>query len=95
MAEHRRITIIVKGKNTYDKWTLTQWIYEIKDILEEEYNIEISVQEETTNDEYPIIAVEGIDVYEGLPGEEGYLIEILKKVLDEILQRKTKQDMEI
>ncbi|ADI31573.1 hypothetical protein [Staphylothermus hellenicus] len=43
MAKNRRITITVKGKESYDKWTLIQWIYEIKDILEEEYSIEISV----------------------------------------------------
>lgn len=87
MVKRRRITIIVKGRKTYDKWTLMQWMHEIKDILENEYNIEIDVKEEITSNEHPVISIKNLDVYEGLPGEEGYLIEILKKALDEIIGR--------
>ncbi len=79
------IKITVKGKPTYERWTLVQWVLEIKDIIEWEYNIRLIVEEKDSFDELPVLCINDEEVLIGLPGEEGYLIEVLKKHLDRVL----------
>ncbi len=79
------IKIKVLGKPSYNKWTLHQWVLEIKDILENEYGIRLEIEVVDTIDEEPILMIEDDIVLEGLPGEEGYLIEIIKHNLDKLL----------
>jgi len=82
------VTIRVRGKRgDYWRFTMTSWLYEIKDILEQEYNIKIRIVEEDEDRNLPAILIGDIEVGEGVPGEEGYLIEVLKKALDKIIGR--------
>ncbi len=84
--------IVVKGRPDYNRWTLHQWILEVKDLLEEEYNVEIDVEVMNTSDDLPVLSINDVDVWIGLPGEEGYLIEIIKKFLEEKLGFKRSYD---
>ncbi|MCD6195995.1 MAG: hypothetical protein J7J82_04335 [Staphylothermus sp.] len=79
------IKLKILGRPSYNKWTLHQWVLEIKDILENEYGIHLEIEVVDTIDEEPILMIEDNIVLEGLPGEEGYLIEIIKHNLDKLL----------
>lgn len=81
----RVIKLKVLGRPSYNKWTLHQWVLEIKDILENEYGIRLEIEVFDTIDEEPILMIEDNIILEGLPGEEGYLIEIIKHNLDKLL----------
>lgn len=83
------IVLELKGRNNYIKWTLKQWFYEIKDLLENEYNTKLCLKDIESLDEDPSIEYRGEVVVVGLPGEEGYLIELLKKLLDRIIKART------
>jgi len=76
-----RVEIVVVGKPNYDRHTLVSWVNEIKDVIELECGIEVELNIEDTNDELPKLLINDIVVLEGLPGEEGYLIEVLKNAL--------------
>ncbi len=79
----RRVRVVVEGKPTYERWTLHQWLMEVKEIIEEEYDVEIIIDERDNSDPLPKFFVNDREVFHGLPGEEGYLIEILKHALEE------------
>jgi hypothetical protein len=89
MARENIVRICVKGRNTYEKWTLKQWVYEIKDLVEREYGVNIVVCDEESDSDLPILEINDKEVLIGLPGEEGYLIEIIKKVLDDLLGKRS------
>lgn len=55
------------------------WLLEIKGILEKELNESIHVEVIDGDSEDPEFYVDGYFIGSGVPGEEGYLIEILKK----------------
>jgi len=76
------IIITIRGRNNYLRWTLIQWFIEIKGIVENEYNIRLELKIIDSNEDYPVIMYRDRIVFEGLPGEEGYLIEILKKIVE-------------
>ncbi len=88
----RVIKLKVLGRPSYNKWTLHQWVLEIKDVLENEYGIHLEIEVVDTIDEEPILMIEDDIVLEGLPGEEGYLIEIIKHNLDKLLEEKNKAE---
>ncbi len=90
----RVIKLKVLGRPSYNKWTLYQWVLEIKDILENEYCIHLEIEVVDTIDEEPILMIEDNIVLEGLPGEEGYLIEIIKHNLDKLLVKEKNKDGE-
>ena len=90
----RVIKLKVLGRPSYNKWTLHQWVLEIKDILENEYGIHLEIEVVDTIDEEPILMIEDNIVLEGLPGEEGYLIEIIKHNLDKLLVKEKNKDEE-
>lgn len=82
----RRFKIRVQGKRgDYWRYTVSSWLKEIKDILEQEYHILLEVIEEDADLELPRIFVENELVLEGVPGEEGYLLEALKRVFDKLI----------
>ncbi|MCD6301241.1 MAG: hypothetical protein J7L82_04140, partial [Staphylothermus sp.] len=87
--QKRVVRLRVLGRPSYEKWTLHQWVLEVKDILEEVYNVKIEIEEIDTIDEEPTLVVEDKVVLVGLPGEEGYLIEILKYNFDKLLRENT------
>lgn len=85
MERMRTITISIRGKDNYLRWTLIQWFYEVKDIIENEYGLKLELKVVDSMDEYPVIMYGDKIVFEGLPGEEGYFIEILKRIVEEEL----------
>ena len=86
--ERRNIRIIVYGKNEdYYAYTIFQWLLEVKELLENEYGISIEAIRENVDFDVPILEVEGKLAFAGFPGEEGYLIEHVKKVLEEVLDK--------
>ncbi len=88
MVSKGEVTIRVIGRRgDYWRYTVVSWVKEVKDILEQEYNVRIKVVEEDGDVELPLIYVGDQLVLEGVPGEEGYLIEVLKKAFDDIIGR--------
>jgi len=85
----KEIVLIVKGRRG-DYWvkTLLMWLDEIRDILEQEYNVKLTFKfEEDTALELPIIlSPKGEIVFNEILEEPGYLIEYLKKYLDKIIE---------
>lgn len=82
------VIIRVAGrKGDYWRYTIVSWLYEVKDILEQEYGIRIRIIEEDEDRDLPAIYIGDQEIGEGVPGEEGYLIEILKKVLDRMVRK--------
>lgn len=57
--------------------TLLAWLRELREFLEGELEepLELSFREEDV--EHPILYVNGREAFRGLPGEEGYLIELV------------------
>ncbi|MCD6084564.1 MAG: hypothetical protein J7J20_03375 [Desulfurococcales archaeon] len=80
---------IVGRRESYWVYTVRQWLYEIKDIIEREVGEEVVIIESIGDNEYPILKVDGGVVGYGVPGEEGYLIEIIKHSIED-LKRKRK-----
>lgn len=80
----KQLMIIVAGKKgDYWKRTLTSWCYEIKELLEHEYNIRLIILDQEENCNLPRVYIDGMLVFEGVPGEEGYLIELLKIAIEQ------------
>ena len=84
-----RVVFVVRGKrNDYWRYTLYSWMLEVKDVLESEYDVAVEVLLEDSDIPLPIICDDrGNVVVSGVPSEEGYLIELLKKHLDRVLGR--------
>ncbi len=82
-----RILFRIAGRRNYLRWTLEQWFIEVKDILESEYGVTLDLEVVDGDSEYPIIMLGDKVLFEGLPGEEGYLIEVLKKAIEEVCSR--------
>ena len=82
------IIIKIKGRKNYWRYTIKSWCLEIKDLLEYEYNDKVTILEEDGDNELPQVYVNEIFVFEGVPREEGYLLELVKKVLDKIIENK-------
>ena len=57
----------------------------MRELLEGEYGVGIRVREEDEDCELPRVYVGGELAFEGVPGEEGYLIELLKLAVEERL----------
>ena len=73
------LRVVVKGRDNYWRFTLYSWVLEVKDLLEKELgeNLEVSIEDSDSED--PELYINGYFVGKGIPGEEGYLIEIVKK----------------
>lgn len=67
--------------DSYLKLTLVSWLNEVADFLRGELGLEIEVVEEEFNSDVPVVCLGDQVVLVGLPSEEGYLIEALKKAL--------------
>ena len=70
----------------YLGYTAYEWIREVRDILEEEHCVKIVTVKSPSGcgEGDPVVTVEGAVAVEGLPGEEGYLIEALKHALSRL-----------
>jgi len=78
---------VVAKRESYWRYTIAEWIKEVKDILEQEYGVKIEVVEEDCEDELPEVWVDDVFSFKGVPREEGYLIELLKISIEEKLRR--------
>ena len=90
MAGKEKVKLKIVGrKDDYWFYTLRSWLEEVKDIIENEYNIELDVVEEhRETQEHPLIVDEENEVVvAGVPGEPGYLIEELKHYLNKRIRR--------
>lgn len=81
----REVAVTIKGKPTYERWSVYQWITGFKDILENEYGVLIKVATVDGEEDLPIIIVDGVPI-ETYFYEEGYVFEALKKTLDKLLE---------
>jgi len=81
----RSITITVRGKPSYEKWTVLQWLESVKDILETRHSVEVEIRVEDSGEEYPVLVVGG-RVFEAYPFEEGFLLEMLDSAIGRILE---------
>ncbi len=76
MCNKIKVTVIGR-KNSYYVETLKEWFLEIKDILERNLGKQVLFEIEDSESEIPIILVNGKRAFEGLPDNEGVLIEIV------------------
>ena len=81
-----RVVLKVRGrKGDYWVYTLSMWLRELKWLIEEEYGLDVKIVEEDCELEAPQVYVNDLLAVVGVPGEEGYLYEAIKKVLDSIV----------
>ena len=75
------VVIEVRGRRGgYYVATLLKWLEELREFLEYELGCEVKVRFEEEA-QYPLLIVNGKLIFEGLPGEEGYLIELIRSSL--------------
>lgn len=76
--------ITIKGKANYWRFTVYNWVLEIKEIIEQEISelVELNVIDGENDD--PELYIDDYYIGTGVPGEEGYLIEIIKKAYKQI-----------
>ena len=76
------VIIEVRGRRGgYYVATLLKWLEELREFLEYELGCEVKVRFQEEETPYPLLIVNGKLVFEGLPGEEGYLIELIRSSL--------------
>lgn len=77
-SPERVVKVEVAGRRSdYHVLTLLTWLKELRDFLESELNAKLEISHREEEVEHPLLYVNGRLVFEGLPGEEGYLIEIV------------------
>lgn len=73
----------MKGRPSYVRWTLYQWILCFKDILIHEYGLDIDVKMIDGFEDPPVIMV-GRLVIDRYVFDEGFVLEVVKKALDRV-----------
>ena len=63
---------------SHARWTLASWLRELRDFLRDELGVEV---EEDVDVDTPVLCVDDEVLLVGVPGEEGYLIEALRRAL--------------
>jgi hypothetical protein len=81
-----RVEIVVRGEPNYLRWTLERWFEEVKGLVEGEYDVTIDVMVIDGVEEHPVIESCGRMYFKGLPGEEGFLIEVIKRIVEDWLE---------
>lgn len=81
-----RIEISIRGRPGYVRWTLYQWILGFRDILVNEYCLEIDVKMIDSYEDNPLIVIDGI-VIDNYVFDEGFILEVVKKTLDRVCGR--------
>ena len=76
--------VSVRGRSNYWRFTVYSWLLEVRDILEQELGEPVEVVSEDGDSEDPEVYLDGYLVGVGVPGEEGYLIELVKKAALEL-----------
>ena len=78
------VRVSVRGRSNYWRFTVYSWLLEVRDILEQELGEPVEVVSEDGDSEDPEVYLDGYLVGVGVPGEEGYLIELVKKAALEL-----------
>ena len=78
----REVALRVKGHDNYWRFTLASWLREIKWLIEEEYCVRVSIVVEDSSNQDPILLLGDEVILKGIPGEEGYLHEVIKSALE-------------
>jgi UDP-N-acetylmuramyl tripeptide synthase len=73
------LRVVVRGRPSYWRFTVYSWLLEVREILEQELGDVVEVACEDSDSEDPEVYLNGYLVGVGVPGEEGYLIELIKK----------------
>lgn len=73
--------ITIRGKPNYWRYTVYSWLLEIKDILSQEVGEDVEVEVLDGESELPEFYINEHLIGSGVPGEEGYLIEVIKKAV--------------
>ena len=84
--------ITIRGKPNYWRFTVYSWLLEIKDILSQEIGEEIEVEVLDGESELPELYINEHLIGSGVPGEEGYLIEVIKKAVAILGLRSSRQE---
>lgn len=71
-----KVEVVGRGDD-YHLRTLLSWMHELKEFLQNELGALIEVSHSEEDVDFPLLYVDGKLVFEGLPGEEGYLIELI------------------
>jgi len=86
------VKITIRGKPNYWRFTVYSWLLEIKDILSQEIGEEIEVEVLDGESELPELYINEHLIGSGVPGEEGYLIEVIKKAVAILGLRSSRQE---
>ncbi|MEM0226611.1 MAG: hypothetical protein QXP94_02330 [Thermofilaceae archaeon] len=78
MSVEKVVKVEVAGRGSdYHVRTLLSWLRELREFLQGELGARLEVLHREEDVDYPLLYVDGKLVFEGLPGEEGYLIELI------------------
>ena len=88
MRKNLIVLRVIGPFHDYATYTAYLWLNEIKGFIEEEFKLEVKVEwlEDQKLEEYPIFLINDEKVFDGLPGEESYLYEIIKSNLERKLR---------
>ena len=78
------VRVSVRGRPNYWRFTVYSWLLEVRDILEQELGEPVEVVSEDGDSDDPEVYLNEHLVGVGVPGEEGYLIEVIKKAALEL-----------
>jgi len=78
------VRISVRGRPNYWRFTVYSWLLEVRGILEQELGEPVEVVSEDGGSDDPEIYLNEYLVGVGVPGEEGYLVEVIKKAALEL-----------
>ena len=74
-----KVKLLIAGRSDdYFLWTLASWVLELYDFLCEELGVTLEIEVKEKDIDTPRLYIDGDLVFEGVPGEEGYLVELLK-----------------
>jgi hypothetical protein len=86
------VKITIRGKPNYWRFTVYSWLLEVKDILSQEIGEDVGVEVLDGESDLPELYINEHLIGSGVPGEEGYLIEVIKKAVEILGLRSSRQE---
>jgi len=86
------LKITIRGKPNYWRFTVYSWLLEVKDILSQEIGEDVEVEVLDGESDLPELYINEHLIGSGVPGEEGYLIEVIKKAVAILGLRSSRQE---
>ena len=84
--------ITIRGKPNYWRFTVYSWLLEVKDILSQEIGEDVEIEVLDGESDLPELYINEHLIGSGVPGEEGYLIEVIKKAVEILGLRSSRQE---